>query len=453
MKRIHLILCVVALLFFASCVNEDERLGLSLVQNDDAINILRDNSTGVTLDVKMFQTDTVITSKLRYNALGSYKDNNFGKISSCIYSQVSLSSSGQNFSSLGTADSVVLSLLYSGAFVKDKTVRTMTMHFKVEELAEDLKDTIHANESFAVKGEVLFEADVNVDMDNDNVHLANDTVTYLPHLRLKLNDSFRDRLANKIYNSNDEFQSDLKGLKITATTTDANGMIIYVDMTSTLSCLTYYYHSTSGADYNYKMPFTTNGKRFMHVDYDYSGSSLNTINTTPSTIGTGDYMYLSCLGMSEIQLDIKNFDSWYNRDTIKGSIINKAELILPVADVSGDKFTYPTSLQCYRIDQDGKIRLLPDETIATSLNSVSYYDSTINAYRVQLTSYLQNLVRGNYGDNSTIYIIPSMRDRNNSDNGYNRRNTANRVVLNGINYSDVTKRPKLNITYSKIENK
>ena len=93
MKKISLILCAVALLFFASCVNEDERLGLSLIQNDDAINVLIDNSTGVTLEAKMFQTDTVLTSKLRYNALGSYKDNNFGKITSCIYSQVSLSTS------------------------------------------------------------------------------------------------------------------------------------------------------------------------------------------------------------------------------------------------------------------------------------------------------------------------------------------------------------------------
>ncbi len=452
MKKIKFILLVsVVLSFFASCVNEDERLGLALVQNDSSINILRDNSTGVVINAKMFQADSVVTSNLRYNALGFYRDNNFGSISASIFSQLSLSSSGQNFSSLGTADSVVLSLLYSGAFVKDKTIRTMQMHIKVEELAEDLRDTMYAKETFAVKGDALFDATITIDMDNDNIKQGDDTTTYLPHLRLKLSDEFRDRLANKLYNDNTEFQSDFKGFKISATTTDANGMIIYFDMTSNLSCLTYYYHTQSGANYNYKMPVPSNGKRFMHVDYDYSGTSLSGLTSTPTAIGNDDYMYLSCLGMSEVQLDIQNFDAWYNKDSIKGSIINKAELILPVADISGDKFTFPTSLQCYRLDENNVIRLLPDENIATSLNSIPYYDSTINAYRIQITSYLQNYLRGNYGENSTIYIIPSMRDRNNADNGYNRRNTANRVVLNSMNYSDPTKRPKLNITYSRIK--
>ena len=450
MKTIRLILSLVLLsVFVLSCVNEDERLGLSFIDNNNAINILRDNNSGVILSSKIFNTDTVLTNNLRYNALGEYKDNNFGKISSNIITQLSLSSSGQNFSSLGQADSAVLSLLYAGAFVKDKSVRGMTMHFKVEEVTEEINENKkHANENVEV-GQVWFEDEVSVDMDNDNIKLNNDTAVYSPHLRLKLNDAFLQKIYNGYYADNNAFQSDVKGIKITATNSDANGMLIYVDMASVLSCITYYYTTAAGGHYNYRITIPNGGQRFMKVNFDYAGTSLSSINTKPAKVNNEEYIYISSLGMSELELDIQNFMQWYDRDSIKGALINKAELILPVADISGNSFTYPTSLQCYRKSGDN-IYLLKDESIAANLNAVPYYDSTINAYRVQITSFLQNYVKGNYGENSTIYIIPSMRDRNNADNGFSRRNTANRVVLNGPNYSDVSKRPRLNITYSKI---
>lgn len=450
MKRLYLILSLFVALFFASCVNEDEKLGLSLIDSNNSINILRDNSSGVELSVKMFNTDTVLTNNLRYNALGTYKDNNFGKISSSVFTQLSLSSTGANFVDYGQGDSAVLSLEYAGAFVASKSVRKMNIHFKVEQVTEEItSEKKHANDNVEV-GQVWFDGDVMVDMDNDNVAMKGDTNVYSPHLRLKLNNNFLQKISNSIYEDNDKFKADFKGIKITATCNDVNGMLIYVDMTSSLSCINYYYTNSSGNHFNYKINFPTEGQRFMKVDYDYSGTNLNSINSTPTTIANNEYMYLSCFGMSEVELKIENFLQWYDRDSIKGALINKAELVLPVADISGDAFTYPTSLQCYRKGADSALYLLRDEGIATNLNAVPYYDSTINAYRVQITSFLQNYVKGNYGDNSTIYIIPSMRDRNNADNGFTRRNTANRVVLYGTNYSDINKRPKLNITYSKI---
>lgn len=450
MKRLYLILSLFVALFFASCVNEDEKLGLSLIDSNNAINILRDNSSGVELSVKMFNTDTVLTNNLRYNALGTYKDNNFGKISSSIFTELSLSSTGANFVDYGRGDSVVLSLEYAGAFVSSKSVRKMNIHFKVEQVTEEItSEKKHANDNVEV-GQVWFDGDVMVDMDNDNIAMEGDTNVYSPHLRLKLNNDFLQKISNSIYEDNDKFKADFKGIKITATCNDANGMLIYVDMTSSLSCINYYYTNSSGNHFNYKINFPTEGQRFMKVDYDYSGTNLNSINSIPTTIADNKYVYLSCFGMSEVELSIENFLQWYDRDSIKGALINKAELVLPVADISGDAFTYPTSLQCYRKGTDSALYLLRDEGIATNVNAVPYYDSTINAYRVQITSFLQNYVKGNYGDNSTIYIIPSMRDRNNADNGFTRRNTANRVVLYGTNYSDINKRPKLNITYSKI---
>ncbi|MBR1770319.1 MAG: DUF4270 family protein [Bacteroidales bacterium] len=449
MKKINLLLCIIALTVIFSCVDENEKLGLSLVRENSAVNVLRDSSTGISMESKIFKTDTLLTNGFRYNAVGSYYDANFGRISSAVCTQVALTSSGKNFQSLGEGDSVVLSLKYDGAFTENTSVRGMMMHFKVEEITEELsKEKTHVNDNVEVSPNVLFEGDVKIDMDNDNTSFEGDTNTYLPHLRLKLSNEFLNRLQNSTFADNNSFMEEIKGLRISATNTDSKGMIIYFDLTAENSGLTYYYHTESGKNYNYKMTFPTETVRFMQVKYDYSNSRLSSLAASEE-IDADEYMFLSCLGMAEIKLDIKEFDSWYNRDSVKGRIINKAELILPVADISGDKFTYPSSMQCYRKTSDGTIYLLRDETIASSLNAVPYYDSTINAYRVQITSFIQGYINKNY-DDLTLYIVPSMRGRDNTDRGYNRRNSINRVVLNGVNYSNPDKRPKLNITYSNV---
>lgn len=451
MKKI-LIICISAVLALSSCVNEDEQLGLNLVGDNGAIDVLRAYGTGVTTKATMYNTDTLVTANLRYNILGTYKDDNFGKLSSSIYTQVNLSSAGQNFALLGTPDSVVLSLLYAekGAMVSRKDIHKMRMHFKVEELAEELvKEKQYAKDEVAVKPEALFDDEVMVDMDSANIHLGADTMTYPVHLRLRLKDEFLHRLANSSFDDNNAFMSEFKGIKISATNNDVNGMMMYIDMASVYSCITYYYSTPDGRHYNYKMPFPTTGQRFMHIDFDYCPSLRSVMDTTTETDQT--YMYLCGLGMSEIKLDILGLDTWYNRDTIKDKIINKVELILPVADLSGDKFTYPSSLQCLRKEGE-KFYFIRDEYIATTVNAVPYYDTTINAYRVQLTSFIHNYLQGKYED-ATVYIVPANRDRQNADGGYSRRNTASRVVLNGPAFSDENRRPKLNITYSNLNSK
>ncbi|MCQ2327615.1 MAG: DUF4270 domain-containing protein [Bacteroidales bacterium] len=451
MKRLGLLLTsLLAGIFMVSCVNEDERLGLEFVGDKGAIDILAEENTNVTISAEVFSQDSLRTVASRGVLLGSYRDNNFGRVTSSIYTQVSLSTEEKNFLVAGTGDSVVLTLAYSGAFAKDKNVTSMNMHITVSEVMEEIDSSkTHANDDLAISPSPLFDGNVNVNIYDTNIILANDTMKYAPHMRLKLSNDFLSRIMSRRYESGEEFMQDFKGIKITASNTDASGMMVSVDLSASLSGMTVYYTTTSGHREKYKLNFPVSGRMFMHIDKDYSGSrlaGLNSKSTRKASIDAGEYISVAALGVAEAKLDLAGLKEWHQLDSLKGIAINRAELILPVADISGDPSTYPKSLVCYRKNQDNdsSFFFIKDEVIASYVNGTSYYDTTINAYRILLTSHLQAYLNGAYdgtdaekNKKTTIYIMPNPRI-----------NSAARVVLNGPSYSDPARRPKLYITYS-----
>ena len=444
MKKVIFILGLVSVLFFASCVDEDKRLGLEFVGDNNAVNVLAADLNLVHLEAQIFNDDTLKTKTYRSVPLGSYRDNNFGRITTSIYTPIAMSSSYQNFSELGTADSIVLTLAYSGFFAKNNSVTSMDMRVVVNELTETIDSTkTHANDSVSYNQTPIFDANVNINVYDTNMIVGTDSTKYNPHLRLKLSNEFLAKITSSSYESGEAFAEDFKGFRIQATNTDANGMIAYVDLSSSISGVTLYYTTQSGMHNRYTFTFPTSGNTFVHVDKDYSNTPLAGLSSSLSTnaIATGEYMYLAALGVAEIKLNILGLDTWYSIDSIKDAAINRAELILPVADISGDRFTYPNSVICYRKPTDTTSVFLRDEIIATNIGGETYFDTTINAYRILVTSHLQNYLKGNYSD-PTIYIIPDPTV-----------NSAARVVLNGPNFTDPTKRPKLNIIYSHPTNK
>lgn len=445
MKKLRLIvLFVLTAIVLASCVDEDSRLGLGLVGDNGAVNVFKEDNPFVSVESQVFKDDSLTATAHRSIPLGSYRDNNFGRVSTCIYAQISLSTPTQNFTNLGTADSLVLTLAYAGSFGKDNNVNAMDMHIVVNELTEEFDTTkTRANDDIAYSNTPIFEGDVNVNVFDTNIVLANDNNTYNPHLRLKLSNEFIDKLMSKSYETAEDFMQDFKGIRISATNTDANGMIAFVDLSSSISGITLYYTTNNGTKSKYKLNFPTSGNVLVHIDKDYSGTPLAGFAssiTSEEYLATSEYMYIGALGVAGLRLNILGLDNWYNVETVKNAAINRAELILPVADISGDKSTYPFSLLCYRKDDEKSI-YTKDQMIASSIGGTTYYDSTINAYRILITSHIQNFLNGKYKE-PTIYIIAEPQV-----------SSAARVVLNGPNYSDPTKRPKLNITYSHPTNK
>ncbi len=434
MKKIWLLLLCLPFAF-ASCVDEDETLGLDLIDENDKL------GAGIYESIVMrgayFREDSLITANYQYNVLGEYKDTRFGKVSSSIYTQMTLSMPSADFREYNI-DSVVLSLAYSGGFTEDTAIDGKTMKLSVYELAEDMDSTKkYSFDAVQVNPTPIYSQNVDIDYNKDRI-IGNDTLD--PHLRVSITGWFLDKIKN-FSGENAAFVSQFKGLKFSLEKTDERGMMAYINMTSSLSCITVY-HTESGKSQQYTIKFPSAGRRFMHFDYDFSSSDLQRFSSQ-DTITGDDLIYLGSMGISMAKISIEDFrQDW--KDSVNGGnpnndvSINSALLELPVADISLANNRNNTSrILCYRkavTGSDTNLVLIHDAQ-ASDLFFGGYYDTKSRSYKMHISMHLANYLNGNITD-PDIYLIPDAR-----------RSTATRVILNGPKHP--TKPAHIKVTYTK----
>ncbi|MGP1514729.1 MAG: DUF4270 family protein [Bacteroidales bacterium] len=438
-SKLRKINCLINIFFvsfaFFSCVNEDSQLGLDLVKTSGGMDVLHSNENIVSVKTVTFKMDSLVTVQNDNYVLGSYADTQFGKIKTSIYTSLGLEDySGYDFTSIGTIDSAVLCLAYSsqGAFVSDSSIHSDNMNVSVYMLSSNIDSTDkYGCSDIATQSEAIFSSTIFSDPLH-GVKIEGQDKETIPHIRLSLNSNFINKLKQGKYETQQLFAQDFKGIKITAQSS-TDSYLAYVNMKSDFSGIFVYYHDHNGNAGRYIINFTGNGYRFMRIEKDYSSSSLSGLNSVApnDSIKTQNYIYLASLGIAESRLDLNGLDNWYNQDSIKGAALNRAELILPVSELSTKAYIFPRSINVFR-KQDGKYYYINDQTSVNNWLG-NKYDASINAYRIDVTSFLQNYLLGKY-DKCELYLVPD-----------NRISSASRVVLTGPTHSNP---PKLNIIYS-----
>ena len=433
-------------LFLVSCVDEDSMLGLGLVDQTDKLIVKKYDK----FDINAFlfhEGDSLKTSDYRYMTLGSYKDSEFGKVTTSIYTQVSLSSTSIDFNYYkDKADSIVLTMAYTGLFSRDTNIKSMNMNIAVYEITEAFDDSAsyYSNSTLQHSSTPIVSKTIRI-APKESVILGTDTLS--AHLRVNLGSTFLQRIVNSgEFSSNQNFLNNLKGLYIKLTTTDEHGMIAYFDMYSSISGMMLYYQDDNNKTQKYNFVFDEDSRRFTHVDYDFSSSQISRFSSKRKSskdsiscndsIGTASKIYLGTLGISMAKLDIKDLIQWYKDSTQKLGMFNQAMLILPVNKEYIESVginNVPARIICYRKDSDGNLVYIHDAY--TSESYMGTYDKTSNSYRMRITSHLQNYLNGNI-PSSEIYLIPD-----------SKTSTANRVVLNGPKHA--TNPAKLEIIYTR----
>jgi hypothetical protein len=431
------ILLLLPLFLFASCVDEEDTLGIDLVDENDKLNV------GLLKDVEMsssfFREDSLLTANYRYNVLGEYKDENFGAVSSIIFTQLCLSSPAEDFSSFDI-DSICLTLAYSGGYSKDTALLAKEMQVSVYELNEVIDSTKKYSFSDVSANAIPIYSNSSEIIDvNKDIVIGTDTLD--PHLRLKITNSEFCQKISSFQGNNDAFQELIKGLKIVAERKDNDGFMAYVDMTSAATGLTIYYVKDDKKQ-TYKINFPEKGNRFMKYGYDFTGTAINNINT--DTLGiNGEYIYLGNMGisMAKIDIDEQAFMSYW-RDSINKGVennnvaINRAVIEIPLADMNPGLLPVLKILayRQYVANGDTTLVLIHDAQVSDTYYD-GRYEHTTNSYRITTTMHFENYINGNI-DNLDLYLIPD-----------ERRSSANRVILNGVNHP--TNPIKMRITYSK----
>ena len=436
MKRLLLLIASLPFLF-ASCVDEDETLGMDLIDEEDKFNV--GTYSDISMDAKFFREDSLATANYQYNALGEYYDDKFGKVSSSIYSQICLSMPSAAFNSYEAIDSIVLSLSYAGGFSEDTLKNGKEMRLNIYEVSEEIDSTKkYSFDDVAIVSQPIFSENVLIDYNSD-VILGSDTLD--PQLRVNLTGAFFEKIRN-FSGENSSFIEQFKGLKFSLEKNDRNGAMAYIDMTSKATCITVYYKQ-GGKNLKYLILFPQNGRRFMHYDYDFSGSDIAQLNIQ-DTLSGNDLIYLGNLGISMAKINIEDFrQEW--KDLINGGqanndvAINSALLEFPVNDeseINNPNFT--SRILCYRqyiSGNDTSLVLIHDAQSSGDALYGGTYDNKTKSYKMRITMHLANYLNGNISD-PNIYLIPDAR-----------RSTATRIILNGPNHP--TKPASIKITYSK----
>ncbi len=417
-----------------SCVDENEALGIDLIDENDELTV--GFCKEVTMSSCFFKEDSLLTANYRYNVFGEYKDDKFGTVSSEIFTQLCLSSTAEDFTTFAI-DSIYLTLAYSGGYSIDTALAPTRMKVSIYELNEVLDSTKkYSFDDVAVNSMPIFSSEVDIDVNNDIV-IGTDTLN--PQLRLKItNDEFIQKIQS-FTGDNDQFQELIKGIKIVAEKVDENGFMAYVDMTSATTGLVLYYEKDSKKQ-TYKLNFPEKGNRFMRYEYDFSGSDINSLSS--DTLGLNEeYIYLGNMGISMAKLDIDEeaFKHW--KDSVNNGgehnnvAINRAVIEIPVAEINQSLLPIRKIL-CYRkyvSDGDTTMVLIHDAQVSDTYYDGMYEYST-NSYRINVTMHFENYLNGNI-DNLDLYLVPD-----------ERRSTANRVILNGTKHPN--KPINIRITYS-----
>lgn len=419
MKRLKTFLTIAAVALTAtmtSCVDEESTLGMNLV--DTAMLYHGETYTIYADNAWTEHEDSLLTSNYSFGIIGNYTDATFGKVSSVLYTQISLPSNTNNISLDNSLviDSVVLTLTKSQLF--PDTGHVYNFHFEVKQLSEALlSDTsFYAESTLPVNESAVF-------FDNDVQVRNTDTI-----IRLMLNSAIYPVIHQTA--TAEEFIKNTKGLRVRLTSAGDEGMI-GIDFSSSTTCLRAFYHYINGADttqgfYTFLMGAGTS--HFTHFEHNYSGTPFASGNT----VAGSSRLYLEplagqCIRMS-FDRDLQAFHAAH-----PWAVIHHAELIMPLApETPAQKPDQILTLWKQGNGEDAYIDDLID------LHTLRGYDGSFNEdsnyYRMRVTQHTQGLLRE--GKDPGILLLLN-----------SRRNAAQRAIFYGTSTAN-TDRPRIVFIYS-----
>lgn len=421
-------------ILFQSCIKEPSELGLEITPPGDKL----DFQYCDTISVSAYSVleDSIITSSLTTNLLGSIYDPVFGKTTASLYAQFRMSTSDNDFGTDPVVDSTVLKLQYKGYYGEIKTPQ----HFKVYELSEDLK--YYSDDDNTIKKYYYSTSTVShysqpiadyrfTPRPNDSLTIDGDVKA--PHLRIRLSNEFGQNILNA---DPDSFEEDsvfvkkvLKGICIISEPVNSygKGAILSFNPTGTHSELVIYYHNSSDTSTFTLAIKSSYSPYFNHYEhYGYQGAeALLRRQLRGDTLAGNDKLYIQAMGGVKVQIQFPDIRKMIKSGKIA---INQAELVLKIADnhsPSPNKpFAPPSSLSLvHRIVRENQADTT--QTMEDQEDGNDYFNGNLDAnneYRFRISTFIQSLLSDNPPTNKKLWLYS--------------KNTAYRTILNGAGNPD-----------------
>ncbi len=389
------------LLLFQSC-KEDDNLGVDLVNfPGDMIGMnYTDTSTVIAWSVR---EDSLQTSGVYLQLLGSYFDPVFGRSTSSIYTQARLSTNNVNFGTNPVGDSLVLTLQYNG-YYGDSLATLRVKVYEIDPTATFHKDSTYFSHQTIPVTTLLYDDLVRFNP-IDSVEFAGKKV--LPMLRLSLGADLVQKFINASGTSdltnNDAFITFFKGLHITVeeVSTVNEGIMAYFNLKADLSRLTLYYHNATDT-LTYPFYINDDCAKFTHFDhsgYQHAEPALNNQDTS----GNNPRLYLQAMAGMKIRVKFPHIKDLYTNGPVA---INRAELVIKAdpTDFTSSTFKPSAKITVARITEEGKNAFTSDILEGETFLGGTY-DATKQEYRFRISRYLHDILTGKYENHGLVILI------------------------------------------------
>lgn len=360
--------------------------------------------------------------------LGSATDPVVGSTFAGFYANFRTTTNNINFGSNLELDSAVLVLKYRGKYGKF----TQPIGVSVYEISERITTNEYfTNSSFGVNLPPAGQISNLTPNTTDSIRVYNSK--FGPQLRIRLTTDFGNKIlltdTNNLANVN-AFQNLIKGLFITPQTGTAGNGFVALDLYSGETGIILYYKNSANDSLSYTFPISSSGQTVNR--FEHSFSSTETAKALSNIASESDSILpVQSGGGTKVKISMPQLDS-----LPKNIAINKAELVLPLADLYSTYdtlFTPPSKISLLRIDDSG-LEKADTEFGNGNLETVTINGVKVKRYRVNISIYLQKLLNGTFKNNGLILKAP---DAN-----------GERFVLS--NTSDKNRKIALRIIYTKL---
>jgi hypothetical protein len=382
------------LLHIQGC-KEPDAVGLDVLPDSDRLDLVFTDT--LTLQTKTVREDSLRTDELTLQLLGSISDPVFGQHEAAIFSQVVLEGI-PSFSGAVQADSLVLSILYSGYYGDTNYQHTLNVYRLTEDLFTD--SAYYSNDAFAYDPSPIATL-IHAPRPNTPVVVGTDTVS--ARMRIRLDQALADSIlaldGQQAFSSNANWVEYFKGIHLVTNPVPAGvaGNLSYLNFTGSKMIL--YYRDTSGTAKTYS--FSLTAARSTRFNHDYSGTAV-ALQLSDSS-ANDSLCYIQSLSGVKSKVSLP----FLKHLTDSGSIIiNKAELEISVQASGTETYAPPAQLLLLAINEKGEPYFPDDYFEQISGYYGGAYGSGTKKYKFNIARHLQKYLDGR-ADNYGFYIVPS----------------------------------------------
>ena len=427
------------MLLLSACTSSIGDTGIEVLPPTELVDVVHADT--FTIDLTTEIIDSISTADSSFQLMGNYIDPEFGRISATSFLQFFPPDSAAAFFADSDPnnlilDSAVLQLDMTNSYGRLQTPQQLRIYELEEEFP--IRENLSSRSTLAQK-----KAELSGGKKTSYNNILFD-------LRVRLDREFGERLlfAGNNLKTIKDFTDNFIGLSVSTVPVGflsrEPGAVfqVYTGFGNATRMILYFQYRASATstfvDTTAIFPIGEEARRFHQITRSETNSKLLVAEQDPPNT----YEFMQAGSLIVLKVKLPSLDQFR-----RGTGINNAELFLKIDEDflgSDGRFDPPDAIQLVYLDENGNE--LPDENPAgfilenpgvADILQIPY-DNTAHAYRIKLTSYIQEVIKGSRENHG--FVLKPIREP------VQFQAYVKRGVFTGVNHP--VSPPKLSITYT-----